>query len=384
MTEEAPKASKAPMTDEERLALAKKLDEDLDDFINGLEKKRYTDGWSEDTWEEEMDKHPFFMKSTPEGAMSPLAEGLAKLKYDPDENTPAELAANYKEDGNYNFKYKNYRLAILGYTEGIKVKCDDPEMNASLYNNRAASHFQLENYRSSLADSEKALTFNPHHSRARMRAAKSAYECAKYDKCMQHCIKLLETHNEGREIKDLLTMARMKERVQKRDQRKKERSQQKCAEEKDELVKAIIERKIRIASCEDEDDIDLGILEPVLQNPLEFMVNLKDGILHWPVLILYREHQMTDLIRNCPENVTLRSQLQQLFPTPWDKENKYSIDNINVYFEGWDLLPHIVDVSMKLGDLLVTKYYELKAGTPCFLIVPKGSAVEKGFLESYK
>lgn len=40
-----------PMTDEERLALAKKLDDDLDDFINSLEKKRYSDGWSEDKWE---------------------------------------------------------------------------------------------------------------------------------------------------------------------------------------------------------------------------------------------------------------------------------------------------------------------------------------------
>lgn len=62
-----------------------------------------------------MDKHPFFMKSTPDGEMSPLAEGLAKLKYDPEENTPLELASNYKEDGNFNFRHKNYRLAILGY-----------------------------------------------------------------------------------------------------------------------------------------------------------------------------------------------------------------------------------------------------------------------------
>lgn len=41
---------KEPMTDEERLQLADKLDKDLDDFINSLEKKRYTDGWPEDKW----------------------------------------------------------------------------------------------------------------------------------------------------------------------------------------------------------------------------------------------------------------------------------------------------------------------------------------------
>lgn len=62
-----------------------------------------------------MDKHPFFMKDTPaDGELSPLAEGLAKLKYDPSENTALELATNYKEDGNFNFKHKNYRLAIMG------------------------------------------------------------------------------------------------------------------------------------------------------------------------------------------------------------------------------------------------------------------------------
>lgn len=40
------------MTDEERLTLAAKLDNELDDFINGLERRGYTEGWPEDRWEE--------------------------------------------------------------------------------------------------------------------------------------------------------------------------------------------------------------------------------------------------------------------------------------------------------------------------------------------
>lgn len=39
-------------TEEERIALAAKLDADLDTFINSLEKKRYTEGWAPDKWEE--------------------------------------------------------------------------------------------------------------------------------------------------------------------------------------------------------------------------------------------------------------------------------------------------------------------------------------------
>ena len=43
---------KKEWTEEERLQLAAKLDAELDDFINGLEKKRYTEGWPEDRWQE--------------------------------------------------------------------------------------------------------------------------------------------------------------------------------------------------------------------------------------------------------------------------------------------------------------------------------------------
>lgn len=39
-------------TEAERIALAAKLDADLDVFINSLEKKRYSEGWPADRWEE--------------------------------------------------------------------------------------------------------------------------------------------------------------------------------------------------------------------------------------------------------------------------------------------------------------------------------------------
>lgn len=50
--EEGSNCEKKQWTDEERLKLAEKLDNDLDDFISGLEKKPYTEGLPEDKWEE--------------------------------------------------------------------------------------------------------------------------------------------------------------------------------------------------------------------------------------------------------------------------------------------------------------------------------------------
>jgi hypothetical protein len=58
-----------------------------------------------------------------------------------------ELATNYKEDGNFNFKHSKYRMAILSYTEGIKAKSINNTLNAELHNNRAAANFFLKNYR---------------------------------------------------------------------------------------------------------------------------------------------------------------------------------------------------------------------------------------------
>lgn len=49
---ESSKKPKSKMTDEERAALAEKMDKELDDFIDSLEKRGYTEGWPEDRWEE--------------------------------------------------------------------------------------------------------------------------------------------------------------------------------------------------------------------------------------------------------------------------------------------------------------------------------------------
>jgi hypothetical protein len=43
---------KPPMSQEERMELCAKLDSELDDYISGLERKSYTEGWPEDRWEE--------------------------------------------------------------------------------------------------------------------------------------------------------------------------------------------------------------------------------------------------------------------------------------------------------------------------------------------
>lgn len=49
---DAAKKPNPKMTDEERAALTEKMDKELDEFIDSLEKRGYTEGWPEDRWEE--------------------------------------------------------------------------------------------------------------------------------------------------------------------------------------------------------------------------------------------------------------------------------------------------------------------------------------------
>jgi tetratricopeptide (TPR) repeat protein len=122
----------------------------------------------------------------------------------------SELATNYKEDGNFNFKHSKYRMAIISYTEGIKAKSINNTLNAELYNNRAAAQFFLKNYRlvsihlmieksltfilsrSCYFDCKKAISLQPNYMKPIIRGAKCCLQMKKEDDCIFLCDKGLE------------------------------------------------------------------------------------------------------------------------------------------------------------------------------------------------
>ena len=55
----------------------------------------------------------------------------------------AIIAETRKNDGNDAFRNHDFVKAVNLYTEGIEVKCDDEDLNAKLYNNRASAHYYL-------------------------------------------------------------------------------------------------------------------------------------------------------------------------------------------------------------------------------------------------
>lgn len=381
--------NKKPMTPEERLELCEKLDKDLDDFIDGLERKRYEDGWPEDRWEEEMSKHPFFMTEPPApGAeMSPLVEGLARLKFDPVENTPIELAEYHKSDGNFNFKHKNYRLAILSYTEGIKlisdINCGKNICGATLYSNRAAAHWYLSNFRSCFLDCEKALKIDPTHKKARLRAIKSSAKIRNYRECLKHCNSYLEQHPSEEEIVKLQTEAKKLAAIQERDIRKATILKAKAKESKELALKTILDRGINIGLQPGETP-SISNIESTSPGTWGSSVYYENDQLWWPIAFIYPEVGISDLLKTCSENNVLSSVMEEMFPTPWDSENKYSLETINVYYGGSDAKWYKVNIKSIIKDIVKEKHFIVNEGSLAFLIVVKDSKSESSLLEMVK
>nr|CAD7588886.1 unnamed protein product [Timema genevievae] len=286
--------SKTPMTDEERQHLAEKLDLELEDFIGGLEKRSYTEGWPEDRWQEEMEKHPFFMSQPPSGdqPLSPLMEGLQQLKYDETENSPEDLANSYKEDGNFNFKIKKYRMAIIAYTEGLRHKCSDDKLNAQLHNNRAAAHFFLKNYRSCANDCKAALRLLPDYPKVRPRLAQCLFHLSQFDECVTLCDQILGEQPDNKEMKALRTKAMTAKKYKERDFRRKERTSHKSMEQERALLQVIADRGVTLDK------------RGLPNHSSEGRVHLSGVSLVWPVMFLYPEHETTDLIEEFHEDTT--------------------------------------------------------------------------------
>ncbi|KAG1700931.1 Cyclin-dependent kinase 9 [Nymphon striatum] len=320
------------MTDTERKELANKMDEDIESFINNLPKKKYEDGWKEDNWEEEFEKHPFFMsKQLEEGEeLPPLLQGLQQLKYDSNENTPEELAENYKEDGNINFKNKKYKNAVKNYTVGIDQKCCNNLLNAQLYTNRATAHFNLGNYRSSLNDAASALTCKPDYIKAIHRGIQCCLKLSLFEDVISWANNGLSINPENKDFKEFKKDASRQLAVREVQRRKKERQ-----DKKDEAIINLIQEKgITLANDEKISISPLDSLHPAAAG-YRVRPDVSNKNLIWPVIIFYPEHGQSDFIHSFEENSKVIDVLKSMFmekPT-WDVENKYVPNNMEIFYE---------------------------------------------------
>ncbi|KAK3092029.1 hypothetical protein FSP39_024540 [Pinctada imbricata] len=266
-------------------------------------------------------------------------EGLMRLKYETE--NPIGRAEAYKDDGNNEFKKKRYDIAIDNYTEAIKCKCPDKELNAILYSNRAAAQFHRGNYLSALRDCIMARKFKADHLKAILKGAQCCMEMKKYKDAGQWCDSGLIIEPKNEKFLEMKTKSDKLHRAQERDKRREEMKERKDNEEEKKLLQTIQSRGIRLAGMKQSqkdkklDPLLLTNLE--VHNPSGAKVHADtDGTLHWPVLLLYPEYTQSDYIEDFNEHQS--DHINHMFgpaveaPT-WDEDRKYIPASIKVYFE---------------------------------------------------
>ncbi|KAL4634935.1 tetratricopeptide repeat protein 4 [Arapaima gigas] len=377
-------------------------DDGMDGFMDNFTKHKYKGAFNESNWEEEFDKVPMFMKTAPEEIdpkKHPELACLQSIIHD-DDRPPEEQAKALKDEGNEYFKEKNYKKAIVSYTEGLKKKCQDSDLHAILFTNRAAAHFHLGNMRSALNDALAAKKLKPDHLKALTRGAQCCIELCNFSEALQWCEEGLKVQPKDQKLQELRAAADKFKRTAERDARKAKVKEKKERVQRDSLLRAIKERGIKLLKPDkpirhgsDDEDEHESMTKAMAEFELDglscqeatgFKVHLDDqGFLHWPVLFLYPEYGQTDFISSFNECDRFVDHLAVMFGEelpPWDVDRKYHPQNLQLYFddEKGELLQF--DPEMSLLKVLKNDRCFVKDGTPSFIVLVKGSAFCKMFL----
>ena len=258
-----------------------------------------------------------------------------------DEFTPFEEAEAWKKQGNDkvriarkaaypHMKRRYHREAVELYTRAIAKARLDPEATPSeflstCFNNRAQVNLTLGNFRSALADAEEAAKLDSTSKKAYFRGVKAALELRDVEKALELGKRGAPHAGDDKEYGELMRQAtRMAEEVE-----KKARAESEAAEESLGTAVAFAgllrDRKVKVALPSFPDIQNKPYLD-------------EEGVMHWPVVLVYPESGQVELIEDFPENSAFRPFADMMFqeeePTslPWDERDEYTKSRIRFYY----------------------------------------------------
>lgn len=338
---------------------------------------------SVDEFYDELKQHPAFMTEYDSTKPLPAAlEGLQAVKYESDNCD--DNALSYKEDGNKNFELGKYRWAIDSYTEGIKCKPTDQLLSAVLYTNRAAAHYRIGNYRSALNDSIEARTYKSDHLKAIVRGALCYVELKLFTEAFAWCDEALQLSPTDEKMKNVRAKADKLMREQECSRRRELAAERRKGHEQQQILAAVQKRGIVLSGCGQPSDL----FSLKSDHPSGAGVSLtSDGILVWPVMLLYPEYGETDFIEAFCETSLFSEHFGVMFGAErpaWDTDEKYQPDCLQVFFEDKERqLLHEVDASSTLLSALMHERYMVHDGLPCFFVVVRDSSFARYFVTAY-
>eukprot|EP00213_Chloropicon_mariensis_P006722 CAMPEP_0197475326 /NCGR_PEP_ID=MMETSP1309-20131121/6786_1 /TAXON_ID=464262 /ORGANISM="Genus nov. species nov., Strain RCC998" /LENGTH=388 /DNA_ID=CAMNT_0043015323 /DNA_START=166 /DNA_END=1329 /DNA_ORIENTATION=+ len=259
-----------------------------------------------------------------------------------EEYTPFEEAEAWKNQGNdrlrmarkaahQRMKRKFQREAAELYTRAIRTGSKDPETPNSFlgicFNNRAQVNILLTNFRSALEDAEEAIKLLGGESaskKAYFRAVKAALALKDIEKARALGRTGLPLAKGDKEYSELM------EEIEKVDKEVKA-EEEKESEEADKSLSTAVQFAILLK----QRSVKLGFPSfPDIQNKPYLD---EDGLMHWPVIMIYPESGQVEFIEDFPEDSTFEPFMDMMFQDdvsafPWDVQNEYTKSRISLYY----------------------------------------------------
>lgn len=281
----------------------------------------------------ELNRLPFFMTELDDtdgdGGENTTLEALKSLAYD---GEPDEIATNFKNQGNDNYKVKNYKSAVDFYTKGLEVDCDVTALNAALYLNRAACNLELKNYRKCIEDCKMVLQLDDKSFKACYRSGRAFFAVGRFEEALQILEYGLTIDSENVQIKDLMRQIEAKQKEIHEAKMKKERD-----EELKKLKQSVLQDSIKLRNY--------TILKS--SRPAEYLqdakIRLEDDTdyqsqLIFPAVMLYPTTDEFDFIAEISELSTPQELLEMILdrPAEWfqdPKHENFSVKKLECYME---------------------------------------------------
>ncbi|KAI9736121.1 MAG: hypothetical protein M1835_003337 [Candelina submexicana] len=339
-----------------------------------------------------LNRTPLFMTSLDDtdGAVGENVE-LEALKALAYEGTPAEVAENFREQGNECFRARKWTDAVEFYTKGIvvlqeakrkrkvgqvedgeKISGSEVEKERGLEEaclvNRAACNLELKNYRRTTNDCVAVLLLNPSNVKAWYRSGRACLALDKIPEAQDACSRGLEVDPENSTLKNL--KANINERkavVEEKNRKTREREERQKAGERAVRL-ALTARNVHTRTTAKPPETEDATIH-LAPDPLS-----PTSTLNFPVLLLYPLHAQTDFIKSYAETTSLAEHLSYILPPPWDDDHEYGLENVDCYME--TKAGGLIKVGKKiaLAMILGSGKTEVVDGVVRIYVVPKARA----------
>ena len=321
---------------------------------------------------EELIQLPFFMKELPRDLENyPELAAFQSMMY---EDTPEEIATNFKNHGNEAYREiqkdpRKMQEALVWYTKGLEVEGISEQLKTTLLLNRAAVFISNEHYCNAVFDSLEALKLDPSNVKGYHRCGKALFLLNKKDSAIRYLNSGLELDpsNENLlQLKKLITESSSNRKVQ-------------YSLPSD--VQQYLHR-YKIKNIKQEEWVCSEVdLSSFLHNNSITTIKKEGGreYLSFPILFFYPFYKQTDFVGECRESLTLQDYIELVFSekAAWDSEHLYvDYEEFEAFYECYHSSQPIntsikkIPLTIPLSSLLTKSDFCLVDGICNVILIP--------------